>query len=665
MQSRRFHFRILLVIATFIAIPKIVWSQDHLYVSISGNDSNSGTIDSPFATLQKALICDEAYRNTNRSLTIHLAQGNYYLTKTIDIRKPYTRPIIVIGEGMDKSRLIGGTTISGWKKYKDNIFQAQVPHAKANNLQFEQLYVNGHYAQQARTPNQGYIYVQGFDNDKAAFLLSNLKKLTGLTNPQLRSTRFELYEKWDVMNWRPVSISGSHVSFIKCPMKPWNKVQKKTRCVIYNSPTALDTQGEWYFNAQSETLFYIPKAGENINNLDVIIPTINQIIKIDGQKIALISNLSFQNIGFECTSHLTPDEGEGPEQAAAHIESAIEANYAKDLSFINCKVSLTGGYGITLGEQCENCIIQQCLLTELGAGGIKIGTGNKSKDLNVTNNNIIDNNIIRHLGKHIPSGVGILVLNARDNKITHNDISDLYYTGISLGWTWGFNDNDKYNVAVNNEVSFNRIYNIGQRVLSDLAGIYTLGESAGTVISNNVIFNIRCADYGGCGIYADEGSSHLVIKNNLVYNCSSCTFQQNYGRDNLITNNIFAYGGDYQLHLVRTDSGLSFTFRNNIVLYSTGRTLSGSLSWIEKNKFMMNYNLYWNENGKLDLADKDFNTWRTFQDYNSVETNPLFIDPMNGNFNFLSETAARKVGFIPFDYSKAGIYNRDRQLQTE
>jgi hypothetical protein len=170
-----------------------------------------------------------------------------------------------------------------------------------------------------------------------------------------------------------------------------------------------------------------------------------------------------------------------------------------------------------------------------------------------------------------------------------------------------------------------------------------------------VIHHIYSFDYGGWGLYTDEGSYGITEENNLVYACKNSGFHQHYGKENIIRNNIFALNIRSQLQATRVEDHLSLTFTHNIVFFNHGTLLSSN--W-HKFDLKSDYNCYWDTRTKdILFADISFPEWqKSGKDFHSVIADPLFADPDKFDFHFRKLSVARKIGFVPFDYSKAGVY---------
>jgi len=170
-----------------------------------------------------------------------------------------------------------------------------------------------------------------------------------------------------------------------------------------------------------------------------------------------------------------------------------------------------------------------------------------------------------------------------------------------------------------------------------------------------VIHDVESYDYGGWGLYTDEGSTYVEMRNNLVYNCKSGAFHQHYGRENRIENNIMAYSTLQQLQLTRAEKHTSFTFDRNIVLQDRGQTTRGpwSTAHIDYGR-----NIFWSETSDLSFGDcpGGFENFRKNIAPGSLNVDPHFNDPHNADFRLKSLKSARAIGFIPFDYSLAGVY---------
>jgi len=186
--------------------------------------------------------------------------------------------------------------------------------------------------------------------------------------------------------------------------------------------------------------------------------------------------------------------------------------------------------------------------------------------------------------------------------------------------------------------------------------IYTLGISPGTVIHDNRFHDVTSFDYGGWGLYTDEGSSGIVMKNNLVYRCSRAGFHQHYGKENRIENNILAFNGEQQLQRSRTEEHISFWFERNIVYWDNDSPLQGS-NWRDDN-FRMDYNLYFSAGQKpvTFFGGLTLEQWqqKRKQDQHSIIADPGFVDAKQDDFRLKPDSPALKLGFQPFDASKAG-----------
>jgi hypothetical protein len=259
-------------------------------------------------------------------------------------------------------------------------------------------------------------------------------------------------------------------------------------------------------------------------------------------------------------------------------------------------------------------------------------------------------NLIAHGGRVHPAAVGVWIGHSHHNRLAGNEIADLYYTGVSVGWSWGYGRS----LAHDNLVERNHIHDIGQGVLSDMGGIYTLGLSPGSALRLNRIHDVESFDYGGWGIYPDEGTTGMLIEENVVFRCKSAPFHQHYGRENEVQNNVFAFGRTAQLMRTREEEHNSFTMLHNIVYWKEGALLGSN--WTN-GKFRLDYNLYWNAGKQLfNFAGKSLDEWRkSGQDQNSIIADPLFVDPDKGDFRLRPGSPAERIGFHPIDFTVSGI----------
>lgn len=683
MKKNRTQKGVLLMIVVFFTFS--IHAQVTFHVSPRGNDSNSGTAAQPLASILGARNAIRAYKKEHSaavSFVVSIADGSYSMNETFVLtpkdRGTLEHPIVYKAEKGAKPIFSGGEKISGFKVNENGIWEVKIPESSRYNWRFQQLYVNAKRATLARTPNTGFLKIErvqetvwekgtGRTAKKAqqVLMLQNkqLTALEELSGAERELLRFRTYHKWDftIRHLDEVVVTADSIALVTSGqgMKPWNPIKKGGRLVLENYAAALDTAGEWFLNTEG-VLFYKPLAGQTPENTEVIAPVLESLVAVEGDSAQnnFVEYISFEGLAFTHCHYRIPTSGFEPNQAAIAINAAVMLNGARHINFLNCEISFTGQHALWFGEGCSHSSVTHSYLHELGGGGIYLGSKAALEGAGHTQHIKLHNNIIQTGGQEFPPAVGIWVGHSSDNEITNNDIANFYYTGISIGWVWGYAPS----LSKRNKVAYNRIHHIGWDLLSDMAAVYTLGASEGTVINNNIIHDIHAYSYGGWGLYTDEGSSGIVMENNLVYNTKTGGFHQHYGKENVIRNNVFAYAKMYQLQCTRVEEHRSFDFTNNIIVFKEGMVLQGAWNTID---IEMDYNMYWNSSATAyDFNGASFKKWQqTGYDAHSFVGNPNFRDAPNFDFRLKNKKAIAKINFTPIDYSKIGVYGSDLWLQ--
>ena len=353
----------------------------------------------------------------------------------------------------------------------------------------------------------------------------------------------------------------------------------------------------------------------------------------------------------------------GAVQGAVNIPAVLEFRWARHCGVDRCTIEHIGFGAVEFGPGCRERSLTHSTLSDLGAGGVKIDgaeldgpPADRTGQITVADNTIID------LGRVFHQGTGVLLTNAFRCDIVHNEIARTCYTGISCGWSWGYRET----ISRDNHIENNYIHDIGQGILSDMGGIYLLGVQPGTVIVGNHIHSVSSADYGGWGIYPDEGSSHLLVAHNWVHDTQGSPFRIHFARELVVRDNVFARSQKEGLiGIGRVEAHHAASVYNNLLIGPAPSLFDGPYAGDVFNGFRSDANLIWfpngevpdsvNPSGQKDVPPKiPFGKWRKRgNDRASVVADPRGKETAT-NFVLPKNSPAFCIGFRSDDWSICG-----------
>lgn len=676
-----------LVGVALLAVPSSVCAVE-FFVAPGGNDGWSGRLpepnaegsDGPFASVQRA---QRAVRETladsdaAEEVVVTLRGGTYFLDQALTFTPQDSgtenAPVVYRAYEGERPVISGGTRLSGWEVDDAGRWHLTIDKVASGDWNFAQLFVDGGRRYRPRLPKTGYYTIAeqlppsgkapGSGHDRFGFAQGDLRT----DWYRLEDVEVIGFHQWSASRLRIDEIDADEntVEFVRGSRSEsqWGAFPKGHRYFVVNVKEALEEPGEFYLDRGTGELTYIPRDGEDPTGTEVIAPRLDNLLVFSGEGDSgrWVQHLRFEGLTLAHTNWTCPPTGQAFPQAEVGLDAAVVGIAARDVTLDTCAVVHTGAYAVAWGAGCRRCVLTGCELVDLGGGGVKIGHAGPGTwadartipqgDEALASHITVENCTIAHGGRLHPAAVGVWIGHSPHNTIVHNDIFDLYYTGVSVGWTWGYSDSP----AHHNQVDHNHIYQIGQHVLSDMGGVYTLGISPGTTVNNNVIHDVYAFSYGGWGLYTDEGSTHIAMENNLVYRTKTGSFHQHYGKENSIRNNILVNSQNWQVQRTRTEDHISFFFERNVVYWENDSPLLGS-NWRDNN-FQLDYNVYWNDGKPIEFpGGLTLEEWRDEreQDQHSLIADPQFVDAENDDYRLEPDSPAFDLGFEAFDPSAAG-----------
>jgi Domain of unknown function (DUF5060)/GH141 insertion domain/Right handed beta helix region len=675
-----------------------------VFVSSQGRDNWSGRLadpgenDGPVATVARARQAVQALRTTwkeQRPVRVVLRGGTYYLDQPLEFGPEDSgtekAPVVYTAASGEKVVLSGGRRIADGRWGEANGRKAwivDIPEVKEGKWNFRQLFVNGARRPRPRLPKVGEYRIESLPGYTGDFLRSPTKQFVyapGNIMPAWRNLRD--VEVIGITRWLdnrlPIeSVDGETrtVTFDRPSLFALHSGIKPESYSVENVFEALDTPGQWYLDRRQGRLYYLPRPGEEAASAEIVAPRLTQLVRVVGRAGATVHDLRFQGITFSHTEWQPPADYASSLQAGIEVPGAVLFEYAERCAVTGNGIEHVGNYGIEVSVGCADIEISRNRITDIGAGGIRIGhffswetdgrgmtergrlrkaampKGPHSQRITVADNEIA------HCGRFTPEAVGVFVGDNAHNKVIHNHIYDLFYSGISVGSVQDFGPNH----AQDNIVEYNHIHDIGQGILSDLAGIYTC-STPGTRIRYNLVHDVSRRDYGGWGIYPDEGSHDILIQKNLIYRCQDGALFAHHNHNVTAENNIFAFNRTAQVERGGI-GGFELTCRRNLFYFREGKAVGDyGRGHCGRDVCAFDHNLYWNASGRPVLfGDKSLPQWQAAgQDNSSIIADPLFMDPANGVFRLRQGSAAVQIGFEPWDLMAVGPRPRPAASKQE
>ncbi len=554
-----------------VALPPVVSAaEDHvaaLFVAPDGSDEHPGTIEQPLRTLAAAQkrLREKIASGASGRLRVLLWGGVYRLPEPLrfgpEDAAPEGSTLTYAAYPGEEAVLSGGEVVTGWRQVGE-VLETTLPAPLRGT---RELFINGRRATRARTPNAGYFRVEAPGPDRrTAFTFQNQDLQDW---PDARQGEVVYLHDWSVSR---IGIEGidpqQRTVLLRNPIgdaRPYFSIghfEPHPRYYIENIPALLDEPGEWVLDARSGRLRYWPREGESAASIEAVVPRRELLLHIRGERAEnrLVRGLRFERLVFRHCRWTAPVDGYAGAQATFHdnrstadrmdrvpVPSAIRFELAERCALEDCTIEMLGGSAVELGETCRANEILRCRIRDIAGNGVNLGEPftrgplhgqEKSLDeiLVATGNRVADCTIER-CGVVYHGAVGIWIGIAAGTEIVHNELRELPYSGISVGWRWS----DGPSGCRENLIAHNHIHDIMQR-LSDGGGIYTLGRQPGTVLRGNRIhaMPVNAGRAESNGIFMDEGSTEILVEGNTIYAIARSPIRFHRAGVNVVRNNV-------------------------------------------------------------------------------------------------------------------------------
>eukprot|EP00045_Choanoeca_perplexa_P005064 m.43187 g.43187 ORF g.43187 m.43187 type:complete len:668 (+) comp12910_c0_seq1:2-2005(+) len=608
---------------------------------------------------------------------IHFAPGVHLLNDTLHITS-IDEGASITGAGRNETFVSGGLELNRWQTQmytmSNNRATSLFVHALPSSyVPFRQLFVqsnaNGSATQRwgrrytARSPVMSYDHADASDPEHSIITFPGQLRAQYHDQQHVLAT---LFHCWTATTHQISRIDNLNLTLLKAPHVDIPRCEHASgkRYYIEDALEELDQPGEFYLDRVANHVLYYPYPGENVVDFVAYAPQLNTLLNISHTMDVEVSNLSFVHGLVDMDGFFI---GDPDAQSASNLHSAaVAVNHAARVHLHGLTLAHVGGNGIYLNKSVSNSTLERFEVTDVGASGLRLGAFNRSAETNPTRTIVVQDGYIHDGGHTYLMGPGINMVACRMCTVTHNEVTNFSYTGVSTGY--GFSEH-AYNLA-GSVISFNHLHHLGKGELSDMGCFYSWGGDQGNILlDNNVCHNVvnYSGGYGGWGFYTDQTTANIAFTNNLVYNTTDACLHEHYGHNVTLVNNIFVRQHAYTTEGILLSAAptktpgyyVQFNLTRNIL---AGDKIFSSTTLSEFNSSTYDYNTYWQGGVPIVFpGDVSFSQWQTGtasqpipKDVHSVIADPLFVNASGRDFNLQPDSPALKRGFQPIDFATVG-----------
>lgn len=665
-----------ILVLFFSLIASLIYPAD-FYVSQNGSDQNKGSLESPFATIQKAQF---AARVESGPVTIFLRKGRYYINNTIVFDSLDSRlenaPLLLTAFQNENVIMSGGQRLAPiWTQFKGNIYRAYIK----DGLKFDQLFVNGKKMLLARYPNYNphVRHFNGWAEDAIA-----PERVKTWAQPQGAFLHAMHQAMWGDMHFKITGVKKNGQVVLEGgfqnnrPTEPHEKYR-----MVENVYEELDAPDEWYYDTNTGFLYFYPPSNIDIFSAFYETTRLKHLVEFRGTLKNPVKNISIKNISFQHSKQTFMEKYEPLLRSDWQIYrgGALYFEGSENCSVENCTLENLGGNGIVVSNYNRHLNFSSNKLTNIGASAIMFVGGpdavrspsfQYSEYVNFENMDMLPgpktenypadclvyDNLIFNIGTVEKQVAGVQISMARKITVRHNSIYNVPRAGINISeGTWGghlieFNDVFKTVLETGDHGSFNswgrdRFWHPDRKVLDELVKkhpeLIMLDPIETTIVRNN---RFRC-DYGW-DIDLDDGSSNYYITNNL---CLNGGIKLREGFNRVVQNNIMV-NNTFHPHVWFENSHDVF-HRNIVGTWYKSIRLLGWGDEIDFNVFPEKSML--EKSRELDL------------DKNGVIGGINFINPEIGDYRIARGDKAFLSGFENFAMNKFGVMSPHLKAQAQ